>query len=179
MGSLFDTALNGSIVILLVVTICYAIVLNRKLRTLQSSQSELAAALGRLDGALQAASLTVTAMGAQAASRFEEELALAEQAPPRPAPRRDLAREAAPMPPKTAPARPAQPPVAAPAPARRQKPMLRTDTLAERLEMAAIRPADGQPLVVNAAMPKAPATPAGHRAAAEDLITIMRRLRKV
>jgi hypothetical protein len=63
--------------------------------------------------------------------------------------------------------------------ARKPKAMLRADTLAERLEMNQVRPADGQPLMVRASAPRpAQPEPVRHRAAADELMSVMRNLRK-
>jgi hypothetical protein len=59
--------LNGVVVLLLSAAIAYGIVLHRKLTALQSAQSELAALLGRLDGAIVQASSTVSALKSNAA----------------------------------------------------------------------------------------------------------------
>jgi len=85
--------LNGVVIVLLCAAIVFGIRLHRRLVALQSAQSEFAALLGRLDGALVQASSTVSALKYNAARQLEPSL-------PRPA--------AAPLPP----ARPA----AAPAP---------------------------------------------------------------
>lgn len=189
MGDFFNIALNGAISVLLVVTIVYAVILNRKLRQLQSNQSELAAILGRLDGALLTASVTVSALRDSTDAPDAAEA----QAPARPAPQPpQAAARPAPQPQQIAArpveaARPAVQQQAKPAPqeaapkaaARKPKAMLRADTLAERLEMNQVRPADGQPLMVRASAPRpAQPEPVRHRAAADELMSVMRNLRK-
>ncbi len=193
MGDFFNIALNGAISVLLVITIVYAVILNRKLRQLQSNQSELAAILGRLDGALLSASVTVSALRESTDAPEAAEAPVQTPAPVRtaPLPSQVAARPAAQ--PQQIVARPieaarpvAQPqakPVpqeAAPRPvARKPKAMLRADTLAERLEMNQVRPADGQPLMVRASAPRpAQPEPVRHRAAADELMSVMRNLRK-
>ena len=67
MDSLVGVTLNGVVVLLLCAAIVYGIVLHRKLTALQSAQSELAALLCRLDGAITQASTTVSAFKSNAA----------------------------------------------------------------------------------------------------------------
>ncbi|MFM9845334.1 MAG: hypothetical protein ACKVOI_20405 [Dongiaceae bacterium] len=182
MGDFFNIALNGAISVLLVITIVYAVILNRKLRQLQSNQSELAAILGRLDGALLTASVTVSALRESTDAPEAAEAPVQAPAPARfvPQPQQGTARpvEAA-RPVAQQQAKPV-PQEAAPKPAaRKPKAMLRADTLAERLEMAQVRPADGQPLMVRASAPRpAQQEPGRHRAAADELMSVMRNLRK-
>lgn len=193
MGDFFNIALNGAISVLLVITIVYAVILNRKLRQLQSNQSELAAILGRLDGALLTASVTVSALRESTDAPEAAEAPLQAQPPVRPAPQpQQVAARPTPQPQQIA-ARPVEaarpvvqqqakpaPQDAAPKPsARKPKAMLRADTLAERLEMTQVRPADGQPLMVRASAPRpAQQEPVRHRAAADELMSVMRNLRK-
>lgn len=210
MGDFFNIALNGAISVLLVITIVYAVVLNRKLRQLQSNQSELAAILGRLDGALLTASVTVSALRettdapavpeapayvpapapvpTQIVARPAPQAAPAVQRPA-PAAQRPIAPQAAPAaaPALPAPQQPATPAAAAapapvPAPAKpapkKAKAVLRADTLAERLEMNQVRPADGQPLMVQASAARPAQRGVRHRAAADELMSVMRNLRK-
>ena len=204
MGDFFNIALNGAISVLLVITIVYAVILNRKLRKLQSNQSELAAILGRLDGALLTASVTVSALRESTDAPEIAEAPVQAPAPLRPAPQpQQTASRPAPQPQQTAalpvpqpqqtaarPVEAARPAVqqqvkpatqqAAPKPtARKPKAMLRADTLAERLEMNQVRPADGQPLMVRASAPRpGQQEPVRHRAAADELMSVMRNLRK-
>lgn len=178
MSGFLNIILNGTISILLVITIVYAVILNRRLRLLQSHQSELAAVLGRLDGALQTASVTVNALRESADTPAEMELPIDEAQSPvrsgrRPEPMTNRTPEVA----RPAPKIPAA--EASPKPAvRKQKPMLRPDTLADRLEMTQLRPADGQPLVVRASAPRPAPEMVRHRAAADELMSVMRSLRK-
>jgi hypothetical protein len=69
--SLVPVILNAVVVTLLIVAIVFGIRLHRRLVKLQSAQSELAALLGRLDGALVQASTTVSALKYNAAKQFE------------------------------------------------------------------------------------------------------------
>jgi hypothetical protein len=192
MGDFFNIALNGAISVLLVITIVYAVILNRKLRQLQSNQSELAAILGRLDGALLTASVTVSALRESTDAPEAAEAPVQAPAPVRPVPQPQQIARPTPQPQQVAArpvaaARPVVQPQAKPAPqeaapkpaARKPKAMLRADTLAERLEMNQVRPADGQPLMVRASAPRpAQQEPVRHRAAAEELMSVMRNLRK-
>lgn len=178
MNGFLNIILNGTISFLLVITIIYAVILNKKLRLLQSHQSELAAILGRLDGALQTASVTVNALRESADTPAEMELPADEMQSPirsgrRPEPMTDRTPEVA----RPAPKLPAAE-ASARLPARKQKPMLRPDTLAERLEMTQLRPADGKPLVVKASAPRPAQDTVRHRAAADELMSVMRSLRK-
>jgi hypothetical protein len=205
MGDFFNIALNSAISILLVVTIVYAVILNKKLRQLQSNQSDLAAILGRLDGALLTASVTVSALrdSTDAQETAPAPMPAPQPAPvvraaPQPQPQQIAARPAEPARPVVPqPAKPvAQAPVAqvpaarvpaarvpaaqAPAPkpaARKPKATLRADTLAERLEAPQVRAADGQPLMVRASAPR-PQETVRHRAAADELMSVMHNLRK-
>lgn len=96
MDSLVPVILNGVVIVLLCAAIVFGTRLHRRLVALQSAQSEFAALLGRLDGALVQASSTVSALKYSAARQLDTTL-------PRPA--------AAPTPqPPTPPARhPAMP----------------------------------------------------------------------
>jgi hypothetical protein len=93
---LVPVILNAVVVTLLIVAIVFGIRLHRRLVKLQSAQSELAALLGRLDGALVQASTTVSALKYNAAKQFET---IAPRAPVTPAAERpvDTARPAAPV----------------------------------------------------------------------------------
>lgn len=96
MDSLVPVILNGVVIVLLCAAIVFGIRLHRRLVALQSAQSEFAALLGRLDGALVQASSTVSALKYSAARQLDTTL-------PRPA--------AAPAPTSRASATPAtQPP---------------------------------------------------------------------
>jgi hypothetical protein len=69
--SLVPVILDAVVVTLLTVAIVFGLRLHRRLVKLQSAQSELAALLGRLDGALVQASTTVSALKYNAAQQFE------------------------------------------------------------------------------------------------------------
>lgn len=71
MESLVPVILDAVVVALLVVAIGFGVRLHRRLVRLQSAQSELAALLGRLDGALVQASTTVSALKYNTARQFE------------------------------------------------------------------------------------------------------------
>src|SRR5262245_11864067 len=214
MNGFLNILLNGAISILLVVTIGYAVVLNRKLRQLQSRQSDLVAILGRLDGALQTASVTVNALR-ESADAEDADLPVEEPPPvirraapapavnrvappaPAPAPRRAPVHPqqfaVAPVHPQQIPSAPvpvqqavpalvprqrAVPEVATRPPARKPKAVLRADTLAERVDMAQLRPADGRPLMVKASAARPALGAVSHRAASDELMSVMRSLRK-
>jgi hypothetical protein len=97
MESLVPVILNGVVIVLLCAAIVFGIRLHRRLVALQSAQSEFAALLGRLDGALVQASSTVSALKHGAARQLETSL-------PRPA--------AAPVPPTRPAAAPTPQPIA-------------------------------------------------------------------
>jgi hypothetical protein len=108
MDSLVPVILNGVVIVLLCAAIVFGIRLHRRLVALQSAQSEFAALLGRLDGALVQASSTVSALKYNAARQLEPSLprtttAATPTLPPRPAV------AAAPQPIVQAPARTAAP----------------------------------------------------------------------
>ena len=71
MVSLVPVILNGVVIVLLCAAIVFGIRLHRRLVALQSAQSEFAALLGRLDGALVQASSTVSALKYNAARQLE------------------------------------------------------------------------------------------------------------
>src|SRR5215510_6035600 len=71
MDSLVPIILNGVVIVLLCAAIVFGIRLHRRLVALQSAQSEFAALLGRLDGALVQASSTVSALKYNAACQLE------------------------------------------------------------------------------------------------------------
>ncbi|MGH6959331.1 MAG: hypothetical protein ACREE7_02490 [Dongiaceae bacterium] len=74
MDSLVPVILNGVVVMLLCAAIVFGVRLHRRLVALQSAQSEFAALLGRLDGALVQASTTVSALKYNAARQLETSL---------------------------------------------------------------------------------------------------------
>jgi hypothetical protein len=74
MVSLVPVILNGVVIVLLCAAIVFGIRLHRRLVALQSAQSEFAALLGRLDGALVQASSTVSALKYNAARQLEPSL---------------------------------------------------------------------------------------------------------
>jgi hypothetical protein len=74
MVSLVSVILNGVVIVLLCAAIVFGIRLHRRLVALQSAQSEFAALLGRLDGALVQASSTVSALKYNAARQIETSL---------------------------------------------------------------------------------------------------------
>ncbi len=128
MDSLVPVILNGVVIVLLCAAIVFGVRLHRRLVALQSAQSEFAALLGRLDGALVQASTTVSALKYNAARQLETSLPRP-AATPAPAPRPAVAPAAQPIAPttrhpaavetiKTAPTRVE---VAKPAPARRRR----------------------------------------------------------
>lgn len=128
MDSLVPVILNGVVIVLLCAAIVFGARLHRRLVALQSAQSEFAALLGRLDGALVQASTTVSALKYNAARQLETSLPRP-AATPAPAPRPAVAPAAQPIAPttrhpaavetiKTAPTRVE---VAKPAPARRRR----------------------------------------------------------
>jgi len=127
MVSLVPVILNGVVIVLLCAAIVFGTRLHRRLVALQSAQSEFAALLGRLDGALVQASSTVSALKYNAARQLETTL-------PRPAATAaPTPRPAAPTPQSTAPearhpaavqtikTAPTKVEVAKPAPARRRR----------------------------------------------------------
>ncbi|MGH6929551.1 MAG: hypothetical protein ACREEV_14635, partial [Dongiaceae bacterium] len=71
MDSFVPVILDAVVITLLTVAIVFGLRLHRRLAKLQSAQSELAALLGRLDGALVQASTTVSALKYNAARQFE------------------------------------------------------------------------------------------------------------
>jgi hypothetical protein len=128
MDSLVPVILNSVVIVLLCAAIVFGVRLHKRLMALQSAQSEFAALLGRLDGALVQASPTVSALKYSAARQLETSLPRPVAAPaptPRPA--------AAPAPQPVAPAArhpaavemiktaPTKVEVAKPAPARRRR----------------------------------------------------------
>jgi len=74
MDSLVPVILNGVVIVLLCAAIVFGVRLHRRLVALQSAQSEFAALLGRLDGALVQASTTVSALKYNAARQLETSL---------------------------------------------------------------------------------------------------------
>jgi len=74
MDSLVPVILNGVVIVLLCAAIVFGIRLHRRLVALQSAQSEFAALLGRLDGALVQASSTVSALKYSAARQLDATL---------------------------------------------------------------------------------------------------------
>jgi hypothetical protein len=72
----------------------------------------------------------------------------------------------------------AVPEVAARPPAKKPKAVLRADTLAERVDMGQLRPADGRPLMVKASAARPAQGAVSHRAASDELMSVMRSLRK-
>ena len=74
MDSLVPVILNGVVIVLLCAAIVFGMRLHRRLVALQSAQSEFAALLGRLDGALVQASSTVSALKYNAARQLETTL---------------------------------------------------------------------------------------------------------
>jgi hypothetical protein len=157
MDSLVPIILNGVVIVLLCAAIVFGIRLHRRLVALQSAQSEFAALLGRLDGALVHASSTVSALKYNAARQLEGSL-------PRPA--------ATPTP-TPAPA-PTPRPAAAPAPA---APDLRHPAAVQTIKTA--------PTTIEVAKPAAPrrrrsaaSLIGGERdAAADELIELMKKMR--
>src|SRR5215475_3010451 len=81
MDSLVLVILNGVVIALLIAAIVFGIRLHRRLVALQSAQSEFAALLGRLDGALVHASSTVSALKYNAARQLETTLPRPADAP--------------------------------------------------------------------------------------------------
>ena len=130
MDSLVPVILNGVVIVLLMAAIVFGIRLHRRLVALQSAQSEFAALLGRLDGALVHASTTVSALKYNAARQLEPTLprpatAATSTLPPRP-PVAPPAKPIAAAPARTAPVEtiktaPTKVEVAKPAPARRRR----------------------------------------------------------
>jgi hypothetical protein len=118
MDSLIPVILNGVVIVLLIAAIVFGMRLHRRLVALQSAQSEFAALLGRLDGALVQASSTVSALKYNAARQLETTLprAAATPAPAQSAP--ELRRPAAVETIKSAPTKVE---VAKPAPPRRRR----------------------------------------------------------
>jgi len=74
MNNLIPVILNAVVIVLLCAAIVFGIRLHRRLVTLQAAQSEFAALLGRLDGALVHASSTVSALKYNAARQLEPSL---------------------------------------------------------------------------------------------------------
>jgi hypothetical protein len=130
MDSLVPVILNGVVIVLLCAAIVFGVRLHRRLVALQSAQSEFAALLGRLDGALVHASSTVSALKYNAARQLEPSLprataAAAPTLPPRPA-MAAAPQPIAPAPVRTAPVEtirtaPTKVEVAKPAPPRRRR----------------------------------------------------------
>src|SRR5262245_39643992 len=130
MDSLVPVILNGVVIVLLMAAIVFGIRLHRRLVALQSAQSEFAALLGRLDGALVQASSTVSALKYNAARQLEPTLprpaaAATSTLPPRP-PVAPAAQPIAATPARTAPIEtiktaPTKVEVAKPAPPRRRR----------------------------------------------------------
>jgi hypothetical protein len=125
MDSLVPVILNGVVIVLLCAAIVFGVRLHRRLVALQSAQSEFAALLGRLDGALVQASSTVSALKYNAARQLETALPRPAATPapaPRPAappaPQPEVRHPAAVQTIKTAPTKVE---VAKPAPARRRR----------------------------------------------------------
>jgi len=85
MDSLVPVILNGVVIVLLCAAIVFGVRLHRRLVALQSAQSEFAALLGRLDGALVQASTTVSALKYNAARQLETSLPRPAATPARPA----------------------------------------------------------------------------------------------
>lgn len=81
MDSLVPVILNGVVIVLLCAAIVFGIRLHRRLVALQSAQSEFAALLGRLDGALVQASSTVSALKYSAARQLDATLSRPAAAP--------------------------------------------------------------------------------------------------
>jgi hypothetical protein len=81
MDSLVPVILNGVVIVLLIAAIVFGMRLHRRLAALQSAQSEFAALLGRLDGALVQASSTVSALKYNAARQLETTLPRAATTP--------------------------------------------------------------------------------------------------
>jgi hypothetical protein len=116
MDSLVPVILNGVVIVLLIAAIVFGMRLHRRLAALQSAQSEFAALLGRLDGALVQASSTVSALKYNAARQLETTLprAAATPAPIAPESRRPAGVE-------TIKSAPTKVEVAKPAPPRRRR----------------------------------------------------------
>jgi hypothetical protein len=117
--SFVPVILDAVVVTLLAVAIVFGMRLHRRLMKLQSAQSELAALLGRLDGALVQASTTVSALKYNAVRQFES---IAPRAPATPAAARpaETQRPAAPV--ETIKTAPTRVEAAKPAMTRRRKP---------------------------------------------------------
>jgi uncharacterized membrane protein len=128
MDSLVPVILNGVVIVLLCAAIVFGVRLHRRLVALQSAQSEFAALLGRLDGALVQASTTVSALKYNAARQLETSLPRP-AATPAPTPRPAVAPAAQPIAPttrhpaavETIKTAPTKVEVAKPAPARRRR----------------------------------------------------------
>jgi uncharacterized membrane protein len=128
MDSLVPVILNGVVIVLLCAAIVFGVRLHRRLMALQSAQSEFAALLGRLDGALVQASTTVSALKYNAARQLETSLPRP-AATPAPTPRPAVAPAAQPIAPttrhpaavETIKTAPTKVEVAKPAPARRRR----------------------------------------------------------
>jgi hypothetical protein len=118
--SLVPVILDAVVVALLVVAIGFGIRLHRRLVRLQSAQSELAALLGRLDGALVQASTTVSALKYNAARQFEASAPRPPAAPAAASRPAEPARPAAPV--ETIKTAPTRVEAAKPLMARRRKP---------------------------------------------------------
>lgn len=118
MDSLVPVILNGVVIVLLCAAIVFGIRLHRRLVALQSAQSEFAALLGRLDGALVQASSTVSALKYNAARQLETSLPRPAAAPA-PQPIAPEARHPAAV--ETIRTAPTKVEVAKPAPARRRR----------------------------------------------------------
>lgn len=129
MEGLVPVLLNAVVIVLLCAAILFGVRLHRRLTALQSAQSELAALLGRLDGALVHASSTVSALKYNAARQFDAAPPAAPKAPvvpvtaprmPTPAPMAMAPRPVAPV--QTIKTAPTHVEVAKAAPGRRRKP---------------------------------------------------------
>lgn len=119
MDSFVPVILDAVVVTLLMVAIVFGVRLHRRLVKLQSAQSELAALLGRLDGALVQASTTVSALKYNAARQFES---IAPRAPVTPAAERPAEPLRGPASVETIKTAPTKVEAAKPAMTRRRKP---------------------------------------------------------
>lgn len=119
MDSLVPVILDAVVVTLLAVAIVFGVRLHRRLVRLQSAQSELAALLGRLDGALVQASTTVSALKYNAARQYES---IAPRPSTTPAAARPVETPRPPAPVETIRTAPTKVEAAKPAMTRRRKP---------------------------------------------------------
>src|SRR5262245_6628692 len=154
MDSLVPVILSGVVIVLLTAAMFFGMRLHRRLVALQSAQSEFAALLGRLDGALVQASSTVSALKYNAARQLEPTL-------PRPA-------AVAPL----TPARPAAPPAPQPSATERRHP-----AAVETIKTAPTKVEVAKPAPARRRRSAASLIAADRDEAADELMALMKKMR--